>query len=321
MKILILGGALDHADSDGALHELTSLTNDEFFFNSEELTDDQLAQVEVILGSAPKVLERIFSLPQSQLKWIQAFSAGVDYYPLDELKKRGILLSNVSGIHAEPIAETVIGMMLAQIRGLKSAVQNQQQNIWQSNGANYTLLRDKKLAVFGTGHIATRIAELGQAFKMTTVGVNHSGHKATGFAKTQAITHLDETVLNADVIVNTLPLTEETKSLYNETFFAQLTNAPLFINIGRGLSVVTNDLINALKQGQVGAAGLDVTDPEPLPSDSELWQMENVMITPHVSGLYEEYVRDVVDIFAENLHQFQENETLARNEVNLEKGY
>ena len=71
----------------------------------------------------------------------------------------------------------------------------------------------------------------------------------------------------------------------------------------------------------MGAAGLDVTDPEPLPSDSELWQMENVMITPHVSGLYEEYVRDVVDIFAENLHQFQENETLARNEVNLEKGY
>lgn len=156
---------------------------------------------------------------------------------------------------------------------------------------------------------------------MTTVGVNHSGHKATGFAKTRSIAHLDETVLNADVIVNTLPLTDETKGLYNENFFTQLTNSPLFINIGRGLSVVTGDLIKALKQGQVGVAGLDVTDPEPLPSDSELWQMENVMITPHVSGSYEEYVRDVVDIFAENLYQFKENETLARNEVNLERGY
>lgn len=77
------------------------------------------------MGSAPKVLERIFSLPHSQLKWIQAFSAGVDYYPLDELKKREILLSNVSGIHAEPIAETVIGMMLAQVRVIKPAIQNQ----------------------------------------------------------------------------------------------------------------------------------------------------------------------------------------------------
>lgn len=321
MKVLILGGALNHEGADSAFAKLTSQTDDDFIFNRDDLTDEELAEVEVILGSAPGVLERIFSLPSSNLKWIQAFSAGVDYYPLEQLAKRKILLSNVSGIHAEPIAETVFGLILGQLRGIKAAVENQQHSNWDPDSSHYMVLSGKKLAVFGTGHIGTRVAELGRAFKMETIGVNHSGHRATGFEQTEAINELGPAVLNADVIVNTLPLTRKTHSLYDSAFFAKLTAAPLFISIDRGPSVVTEDLIKALNDGQVGAAGLDVTDPEPLPSDSPLWHMKNVTITPHVSGLYQEYVRDVVHIFKENLYQYKKDGTLARNEVDMKKGY
>lgn len=321
MKILILGGALNHEGANSAFEKLTSLTDDDFIFNSDNLTDAELADVEVILGNAPGILDRIFSLKKSNLKWIQAFSAGVDYYPLEKLRKKQILLSNVSGIHAEPIAETVFGLILGQLRGIKAAVENQQHNSWDPDSSNYTTLNGRKLAVFGTGHIGTRIAELGRAFKMQAVGVNHSGHLAEGFDQTYSIHKMDATVLDADIVVNTLPLTSETQGLYNSAFFDKLTNAPLFITIGRGPSVVTDALIQALRKGTVGAAGLDVTDPEPLPSDSPLWQMKNVIITPHVSGLYQEYAEDVVQIFSENLQQYRKSGTLVRNEVDLKKGY
>lgn len=321
MKILVLGGTLNHEGAKDALKKLAAESEHEYFFANDELSDQQLAEIDILLGNATGILDRIFSLEKPQLKWIQAFSAGVDYFPLDQLAKRQILLSNVSGIHAEPIAETVLGMMLSHFRGIKDAVVQQQKNHWQPADFGYTVLSDKKLAVIGTGHIGTRIAELGQAFRMETVGVNHSGHPADGFNQTLPLSQMTEAVKDAAVIVNTLPLTDETRGLYDAEFFAALETAPLFINIGRGPSVVTDDLVAALKAGQVSAAGLDVTAPEPLPEDSQLWQMDNVLITPHVSGLYQEYAQDVIKIFKENLQQYEVDGTLVRNEVDLKKGY
>lgn len=321
MKILVLGGALNHEGSEKALAPLTADQNNEYYFPADDLTAEQLGEIEVILGNAKGILKRIFNLADPQLKWIQTFSAGVDYLPMTELADRKILLSNVSGIHAEPIAETVFGMILAHVRGIKPAVENQLNNDWQQADLSYTVIRGKKMVVIGTGHIGARIGALGQAFGMTTVGVNHSGHPVSGFDKTLALDQLRAAVKDADVLVNALPLTDETRAFYDEQFFAKLTAAPMFINIGRGPSVVTADLIEALKQGKLSAAGLDVTDPEPLPADNPLWQMKNVLITPHISGLYQAYAADVVQIFQENLEQYRKYGTLARNQVDLSRGY
>ncbi|GBG94689.1 D-3-phosphoglycerate dehydrogenase [Ligilactobacillus salitolerans] len=322
MKILVLGGNLIHEGANEAFAQFEERTEDQVIFANESLTDEELSQVDIVLGNKAEMVERILSLPHSRLKWIQAFSAGVDYYPLAKFAHQGILLSNASGIHAEPIAETVFGIMLSQMRGIKEAVLNQADSKWDPSAGKFTLLSGKKMVVFGTGHIGSRIGELGQAFKMETIGINHSGHAAAGFNSTLPISEAaDPAIVQADVIVNALPLTKETKGFYDQKFFAKLKRSPLFVNIGRGPSVVTADLISALENGQVGEAGLDVADPEPLPADSPLWQMPNVLITPHVSGSYSNYVEGVLEIFEENLRQYHQDGTLVRNEVDLQKGY
>ncbi len=322
MKILALGGALDHEGTKQAFARLENDEDDQIYLDDSDLTDKQLSQIDILLGIKPGVLDRFFRLQESRLKWIQAYSAGVDYFPLAELEKRGILLSNVSGIHAEPIAETVLGLMLSQFRGLNCATINQLKSTWQPASSSYALLSGKTLVVFGTGHIGERVAELGKAFKMNVVGVNHSGHPVAAFSKTIAINdNEDPSLVNADVIVNALPLTKETTAFYDSQFFNRLESAPMFINIGRGPSVQTADLLAAVKTGKLGSAALDVTDPEPLPADDPLWQTPHVTITPHVSGMYHEYSSDVIRIFQQNLRQFKKDGTLARNQVDLDKGY
>ncbi|MCH8632429.1 NAD(P)-dependent oxidoreductase [Lactiplantibacillus plantarum] len=295
--------------------------NNEYYFSTNDLTEEQLEEIEVIFGDAKVILRRILNLTNPQLKWIQTFSAGVDYLPMTELLDRQILLSNASGVHAEPIAETTFGTILAHFRGIKQSFEKQLSKDWRQAGVSYKIIRGKKMVVIGTGHIGEWIGKLGQAFGMTTIGINHSGHSVPGFKKTMALDQLAAAVIDAYVLVNALPLTDETRNFYDKQFFTKLTAAPMFINIGRGPSVVTTDLIAALNQGKLSAASLDVTDPEPLPPDSPLWQMKNVLITPHISGIYQEYAEDVIQIFQENLEQYRQDRTLSRNKVDLDRGY
>lgn len=322
MNILVLAGDFDSQKVSQAFKKLNLPTTNQLFFDGRTMSDEALAKIDIVLGWDPKVVPKILNLPTSRLKWIQAYSAGVDYYPLSRLAQKNILLSNVSGIHAEPIAENVIGMILGFYRGLHTAAINQSHQKWQLPTSRPQVVTGKNLVIFGTGHIGTRIAELAQAFKMKVTGVNHSGHPADQFTNIIAIDQLNsQPVRDADIIVNTLPLTPQTKGLYNHTFFKLVQNRPLFISIGRGPSTVTDDLIAALQAGQLGGAALDVTDPEPLPENSPLWQMPNVIITPHISGLYQNYLKDAFDIFLKNLAQFEENGTLIKNQVDLKSGY
>lgn len=322
MKILILDSALPRGGFEKNLAKLVFADcNNEYYFSTDDLTEEQLEEIEVIFGDAKVILRRILNLTNPQLKWIQTFSAGVDYLPMTELLDRQILLSNASGVHAEPIAETTFGTILAHFRGIKQSFEKQLSKDWRQADVSYKIIRGKKMVVIGTGHIGERIGKLGQAFGMTTIGINHSGHSVPGFKKTMALDQLAAAVIDADVLVNALPLTDETRSFYDKQFFTKLTAAPMFINIGRGPSVVTTDLIAALNQGKLSAASLDVTDPEPLPPDSPLWQMKNVLITPHISGIYQEYAEDVIQIFQENLEQYRQDRTLSRNKVDLDRGY
>lgn len=322
MNILLLTSGITLDQLSHVIKTFDLSADNQFYFNGRSMDDRNLAEMDIVFGWDAKVMSKLLNMKHARLKWVQAYSAGVDYYPLTQLANRKILLSNVSGIHAEPIAENVLGMILSFYRGLHTAAVNQVHQQWQAPNTPLTLASGKQMVIFGTGHIGSRIAELAQAFKIQVIGVNRSGHPVKAFPQTTAMTQVDSDLLQkADIIVNALPLTPDTKGFYNRDFFKLAANQPLFVSIGRGPSTVTNDLVEALQAGQLGGAALDVTDPEPLPADNPLWTMPNVILTPHISGLYQNYLHDAFAIFAENLHQFKTTGTLAKNEINLKTGY
>ncbi len=272
----------DQVQFKNIINQDPQFQNDNIFYSDEQTLDQTtLANINILLGNNQKLLSKILNLPQARLAWIQLLSTGIDYLPLKQIQQHHILLTTLKGLHAEPIAESVIGMILSHYRALNFA---SRQHNWQKLTADLQMLSNKQVVIFGTGHIGSRCAQLPQAFHAHTIGVNHNGYPASNFEKTVATKKLNSEIFQADIIINTMPLTPDTKNFFNAAFFNQLTNQPLFISIGRGLSTNTNDLITALRQQQISSAALDVTDPEPLPSDNPLWQMENVLITPHIEG-------------------------------------
>ncbi|MDA5388674.1 NAD(P)-dependent oxidoreductase [Loigolactobacillus backii] len=315
MTILLLGAA---AKMKAQLEQQTKLT---VVVATTDMTNEQLQQVTIVLGWEQQLGERLLHLTDSKLKWVQTYSAGVDDLPLDELRQKGVLVSNVSGIHAEPIAESVFGMLLFATRGFKLAVDQQAQHVWHRPSDTFDLVAGKQFLIYGTGHIGKRVAELAQQFKMQTIGVNHDGHAVNHFNQTTDDQGGRAYLKTADVILNIMPLTETTRNLFDASYFKQVKRQPIFINAGRGPSVVTADLITALQTGQLGFAALDVVNPEPLPKSSPLWLLPNVLLTPHISGVFPEYGQAVLQIFMKNLATFLKTGNLELNQVNLERGY
>lgn len=177
------------------------------------------------------------------------------------------------------------------------------------------------MLIIGTGNVGQQVAKVAQAFGMHTLGINRSGHEVRYFEKTFAMDDLKHALSLAEVIVNLLPLTPATKHLFDAEVFDLMQSGVIFINMGRGQSVVTADLVTVLKSGQVAFAGLDVFEEEPLSTDHELWSLDNVSITPHVGGNVENYPRYLFPIFIENLKAYQQNKKLPRNLVDLKAGY
>lgn len=277
-------------------------------------------QIEILFGWRKDLGTRLLKSSTSRLKWIQMISAGVDYIDLETIRKKGILVSNGSGIHAVPIAESVIGILLAHTRSIQPSILNQQKKTWQPD-LTFTELPDKKILIVGTGNIGIQLAKLSHAFGMLPIGVNRTGHDVSGFAHVYAQEKIDSILPEADIVVNILPLTAETHYFYDSQRFSAMKDGVLFINVGRGPSVNTSDLLAALVTKKIAFAGLDVFEEEPLPVESPLWEMENVLITPHTSGQAEHFKNKLFAIFAENLPLFIQSGTLARNNVDLTLGY
>ncbi|MHA8262218.1 NAD(P)-dependent oxidoreductase [Lactobacillaceae bacterium Melli_B3] len=293
-----------------------NLDHDHIYYDPKDV---DLDSVDVFVGFDAQILNQILDSANSRLKWVQALSSGVDYFPLAKMKARNVMLTTVKGIHAEPIAESVIGMILSQYRFLEAAARAEG---WLKPTAPLKMIHGKQAVVFGTGYIGKRIAELLTAFGANVIGANSSGHPADGFKTTISSKDLSiDAIANADLLINALPLTSATKNMYNASFFKLLTNQPMFLSIGRGPSTNTADLLAAINNGQLGAAALDVTDPEPLPADHPLWKKPNVLITSHVSGIHAEYMDESLKIFEQNVAQFERNGQVVINEIDLNKGY
>jgi len=256
----------------------------------------------------------------NKLKWIHSFSAGVEKVLTDEVIKSKVIVSNSSGIHAIPIAEHVLGFMLIFTRKFYDTFKKQQEKIWEAN-QDLTELREKTVLVVGLGHIGTEVARLVSCFGAHVIAIKHNLKNKPDFvSKVYSIEQLGNVLPSADFVVLALPLTADTKHLFDMEKFKLMKRSGSIINIGRGGLIKENDLITALEQRIIAEAGLDVTEEEPLPKESRLWEMENVVITPHHSGLSEKCMDRTIDLFCVNLKAYIKDEPLP-NLVDKKRGY
>lgn len=315
MKLLNLFNLTDQQRTD--LAQLGDIQ----IIEPKDLNSENSRDIDVIYGwgkPAPDVLEK-----SPKLKLVQSYSAGVDYMPLSEFARKGVILTNVSGIHAEPISESVVGYVLAFARGMVASQAARREKKWVGDEIrmhNYTL-KGRKAVIFGTGSIGRAIAEKLQMFGMTTIGVSRHGKATAHFDDVVTDDQGNAKAAKADFVINIMPLTPETNHFFNQPFFDQLVSRPVFINVGRGPSVDTKALIDALKQSKLAGAGLDVFESEPLQSDSPLWGMDNVILTPHISGGFKDYGKEAFDILYHNLASFIKTGDVAMNKVDLSAGY
>lgn len=287
----------------------------------KEIDPQVIRHAEILLGW-PKGYEESALDPESPLRWVQTRSAGVDMLPLEQLEEKNIMLTNASGVHAIPITEMIFGFLLSHTRYMHTAGKQQLQLVWKKTELN-TLgeLHGKTMLIAGVGEIGSETARIAKAFGLKVTGVRRSGRDVPHVDQMYTIDGLQEAVAGADIVVNILPLTDETLHIFDEKVFAAFKPGMFFVNVGRGPTVKTGALIQALQNGQIRFAGLDVFEEEPLPAGHPLWTMDNVLITPHIAGDTERYDERVFDIFLENLKAYTAGRELPRNWVDYKVRY
>jgi len=268
--------------------------------------------IETVLDAAPRI------------EWLHQRGAGIDRIAGPRLLQSGVIVTNGSGNHAPNIAEHVLGLMLAFARQLPALIRAQQAAQWQPPRAERLFeLSGQTLAVVGAGSIGRALGARAAALGMRVLGVRRSAHPpddAPGFAHLVCIEGLDDVLAQADHVAIALPLTEQTRCLFSAERLARMKRGAYLYNVGRGGLVDHAALLESLRSGQLAGAGLDVTDPEPLPADSPLWHEPGVIVTAHSSGntphSFERYRALLVD----NLGRWLGGEPL-RNVVDLRLGY
>lgn len=286
----------------------------------KDIWQEHAIDAEIIAGWK-KGLEEYCLDPQAKLKWLQTWSAGVDSLPLDELKLRGITLTSANGVHAYPISETIFALMLGLTRKIHTYVRNQQAKTWHHAHMGLEL-HEKTVGIIGVGAIGQETAKLAKAFGMTVLGIRNSGKPIEYVDEMYTLDQLDFLLPKCDYVVVTLPHTKETHRLFGAEQFMQMKSTAFFINIGRGEIVVEDDLVRALREATIAGAGLDVFEKEPLSAESPLWELENVIITPHTSGSTENYNKRLIEsILIPNLKEYISDTTPSINLVDFSKGY
>ncbi len=300
----------------------------------EEETEDEaranlaaiLAEAEVLFTST--VIPPDIAAHAPKLRWVQITAAGVEGLLDSELvsARRRITLTTVSGIHAVPIGEFVMGTMLAFAKGLPAAMRAQGERAWQPYLAEE--LHGKTVGILGLGAIGSYVAKLAKADGMRVLAIRRSARARVAGQKS-GITDVDELLppsdlpyllSQADYLVIAVPLTPESRGLIGERELRTMRPTARLINISRGAVIDEAALVRSLKEGWIAGAALDVFEREPLPRDSELWGMDNVILTPHISGGTPVYMERAVALFCDNLRRYLAGEPL-RNAVDIKRGY
>jgi phosphoglycerate dehydrogenase-like enzyme len=279
-----------------------------------------LDEIEIVAGGFPRDL-----LPRAHnLRWVQQWGAGVDWllrYP--EAAELDFVLTNASGVHTVPISEHILAFLLAFGRGLHRALRAQLRREWFSYEQQTDLfeLVGKTMVLAGIGAIGGRTAELATALGMRVLGVRRDPTVgAPGVEAMFGPDQLLDLLPEADFLVLAIPLTHETQGMIGEQELRAMKPTAYIINVGRGGIIQEDVLIQALQEGWIAGAGLDVFETEPLPEDSPLWGMENVILTCHYAGSTPRYDERAMAIFLNNLQRYRSGEPL-RNVVDKAIGY
>lgn len=234
-----------------------------------------------------------------ELQLLQTLWAGVDLYPLEDIEESGVVMANAAGIHARPIAEQVLGYVLQFERGLLEAVENRRRGVWESISGGE--LGTKTVGIIGVGAIGSRVAELASAFGAETIGTKRDTSSApASLDEVFPAPEYQEVLRRADYLVLSCPLTEETEGLLGIDEFRLLSRDAVVINVARGEIIDQDALVRALQYGLIDGAAMDVFEEEPLPPESLLWDLSNVVITPHMAWTTPKTTERWADLLAEN---------------------
>jgi len=275
----------------------------------------ECADAHAIIGAAPlKVI-----LAAKNLEWLQVPSAGVEQYMTPEFKATKFKFTNGKIVQGPEIADHAMALLLAQTRGLTRYMR---QRDWSGRtGVPLLELRGKKAVVIGAGGIGTQIAIRANAFGMTVTGVDVEDKPLQPyFERVVRVERLDQVLPEADVVFMAAPHTPASEGMVGAKQFDLMKKSAYFIAVSRGKTYDNAALAKALAEGRLAGAGLDVTAVEPLPADSPLWKMDQVVITPHIAGRSDGERARYIDLYLENLWRFANGKSL-RNEVDRQKGY
>lgn len=282
----------------------------------EQIPDDELARVTIAFFShdawperAPAFFGAVTRTPN--LRWFHTMSAGVDSPVFRSFIERGARLTTSSGSSAAPIARTVMMYLLALARDLPGLMRAQAEGAWAWQ--RWRELEGQQIAVAGYGPIGQEVCRLAAEFGMRPTIVRRAAKGDEPFP-VRALSELAGVAAEADALVVALPLNDDTRGVVSAGVIDAMADHAFLVNVGRGGLVDQDALVAALAEGRLGGAGLDVTTPEPLPSDDPLWSLPNVIITPHNSGSTDGTARRATDCFITNLEHLVEGRPLI-NEV------
>lgn len=283
-----------------------------------QVDQETAARADIIVGNIPaKLLNGC-----SNLKLLQLNSAGANAYTVPGVLPEGAQLANATGAYGLAISEHMIAALLCLMKKLDRYKMNQTENKWQDEGT-VTSIYGAKTLIVGYGNIGSEFATRMHAMGSTVSAIRRNKTDKPEFLDSlYQMDHLYESLEEADIVAACLPDTPETRKLFSEEAFSHMKKGAYFLNVGRGNSVDTDALYDALCSGKLAGASVDVTDPEPLPSDHRLWNAPNILITPHISGGYHlKQTHDtIIRIACDNIRHYIKGEEF-ENIVDMKTGY
>ncbi|WP_298840510.1 phosphoglycerate dehydrogenase [Clostridium sp.] len=286
--------------------------------SEENLTySEELEDIEVLVCYDP--FKTLDIRKMKKLKWIQLSSIGIDQLPVEYVKSTSIIITNNKGGYSIPMGEWIVLKTLEMLKNSKKLYKNQESKKWKMD-TSILELYGKTIGFIGTGTIATEAAKRFCGFGVTIIGVNTSGHDAEYFDKCYDMGSLREMINLCDIVVVTVPYTKSTYHLINAEIFNSMKNGTFFINVARGNIVDEACLIKNLKNGKLAGAAIDVYEEEPLKENSELWELDNIILTSHNSWISQMRNERRFETIYENMKRYIISDKLV-NVVDLKKGY
>jgi D-2-hydroxyacid dehydrogenase (NADP+) len=287
---------------------------------TREALEEEKQDADVLLGYCFDVTPDMWNL-----RWVQNYFVGIDRCSDNKRLLQGqVLVTNTKAVPGPGMAEHVMAMTLMLTHKMTVYYRQQLNSKWQRIPDAYTKvmeLQGKTMLVVGLGGIGRQVAKRAHGLGMRVIATRRSSRSGPEYVEYVGLAaELMSLAKEADVVVNVTPLTKETTGLFGRAFFEAMKPTAYFINIGRGKSVVTEALMNALENGNIAGAGLDVTDPEPLPADHPLWRFPNVIITPHSSSPSDRMLHRFWTLVRENLRRYTAGESML-NVVDIRRGY